>query len=259
MIEIYKFNPFEMLAFILIFLRIASCFAAWPVLGSENVPPHAKILASLVLSFVVFPLVGWKKLGVGIDSNLIVFLSLKEVFIGLFMGLVARFFFFAVSICGEIVSLTIGISADQMFNPAMGHRSTIIEQYYVMLATMIFLGINGHHLLISGLVRSFDIAPLTVHGLSFGLFQHTGLLIQEMMIAGIRMAAPVLASVFFMNVALGLLSRATPQVNILVTSLAVNVMLGVCVIFISIPLGVETMGLLVQEMSSRVLELIGAF
>jgi flagellar biosynthetic protein FliR len=259
MFEIYKFNPFEMLGFILIFIRIITCFATWPVFGAANIPVHAKVLASLMLTFVLFPVVGWQKLGVGIDSHLVMFLTLKEVFIGMMMGLSVRMVFMAVSVCGELVSLSAGLSADQMFNPSLGHRSTILEQFYILMATMIFFSLHGHYILLSGLVHSFDVVPLSSVGISLNGFKDASLVVGDIVLLGIKMAAPVFASIFFMNIALGLLSRAAPQINILVTSLAVNVMIGVIVMILALPLVTESMAGLSEMMGQTMVDLLTRF
>ncbi len=259
MLEVYKFSEYELLAFALVLVRLSVFIATWPIFGVETVPAPAKILLALVITMVIFPVVGFKKLTYDLLSQEIIWLTIREAFVGAALGLVCRFFFYAVSVCGEIVSITIGVSTEQLFNPSFGGHVSAVEQIHVMLASLFFLAINGHHVFLSGLIQSFDILPLSVQGLSFGAFSQVGDMAQEIVVAGVKMASPAIATIFFMNVALGITSRAVPQVNILMTSLPVNILLGLFVMVISLPLFVTNMHELLNGMIGRLFSIMKAF
>ncbi len=160
MSEVYNFSQTEILLFSLVLIRMASFVVSWPVFGVETVPAHIKVLFATVLTLMVFPTLHWKPFQTDALSGNMVMLVAREAFIGLAMGFLARFFFFAFRIAGEMVSQAMGLSAAAMFNPSMGGQTSSVEQFYTTFATLFYLGINGHHYLITGLVRSYELSSL---------------------------------------------------------------------------------------------------
>lgn len=259
MFEVYKFSENEILAFVLVLIRISVCFAIWPIFGASNVPASIKILTSLALAFVTFPLVGWKTLNIDFSSGIIIYLALKEALIGVLLGFVARLFFFALSICGEFVSLSIGLSADRIYNPGMDTSSTVIEQFYVMFGSLLFFAINGHHYLISGLLGSFQAVSLAKMDISVGSFSILVSLGQSILVSGIQLAAPIVVTMFLLNVAFGVVSRAVPQINVLVTSFSVNILIGLFILVVSVPLLSTSMDELLKSMLSEMFRVLKSF
>jgi flagellar biosynthesis protein FliR len=253
MIEVYKFSQSEILSFILVLLRISTFLVAWPVFGSSNVPAPVKILLGLILTVILFPIAGRDRLDAAALDQYYFWLMMREAFVGIAMGFLARFFFFAISICAQIVSDSIGLSSIQLLNPTTSDRSTAVEEFYTMLATLLFLGMNGHHLFISGLAKSYEMIPLSLKGLELAALGNMAALTQIVTIIGVKLAAPVFIAVFLMNIAMGIVGRAVPQINVFVTSMPVNILVGLFVLIISVPLLLTGMGDLLND------TLIGVF
>jgi flagellar biosynthetic protein FliR len=246
----------QLLILFLVLLRMSSFVVAWPIFGVQQVPPPVKILFAVLFAILLAPTLGEPNLSLEEIENSLIWLSLKEVFIGLLLGYLMRLFFFAVSIGGEIISMSMGLSSAQLLNPAMGGEGSVIEQFEVAMATLFFLAINGHHLFLTGLVESFQVLPMSLSGLNFELFAETGKLVQEIMVIGLKISSPILAAILFTNVAMGILGRAVPQINVFITSLPVNILLGFFIIALSIPLFVEEMGFLLNEMTEAMFEMM---
>jgi flagellar biosynthetic protein FliR len=160
---------------------------------------------------------------------------------------------------GQIMSVSLGISSAQLFNPAMGESSTAFDQLYVTLASLFFLSVNGHHLLIAGLVDSFRIIGLqstSINLLGFGDFGST---VQRIMVIGVKMSAPLMVTILFMNIAIAVIGRAVPQINILITSLPINILVGLLVTIISLPLLIWQMNDLLDITSTELFRLIKSF
>ena len=168
--SLFDFNEAEIIAFSLVLVRMSSFVVSWPVFGVSTVPSTIKILFAFVLSILTFPVIKWNGLPHDIGSYLMVWLFIREVFIGLSIGFLARFFFFAFGISGQIISISMGLSNTQLFNPAIGERATPIDQFQVMIASLFFLSVNGHHLFLSALMDSFDIVPLSQDLISVNSF-----------------------------------------------------------------------------------------
>lgn len=235
MFDVFAFSEPKILAFILVLLRMIAFFIAAPIFGVANVPVQLRILLSLSLTTILFPIVVWHGVANELLSNEILWLAIREVFVGLCLGFLTKLFFFAVSAGGMLISMSMGLSSAQIFNPAIGEQGSVVEQLKVVLATLFFLAINGHHLLLSALVQSFTLIPLSAAGLNLQVFRDIAYLGQEVLLIGIKIAAPIMISVLIVNLALGILGRAVPQINVLITSWSVNILLGFLVLFVSLP------------------------
>ena len=252
MFEIYHFSEPEIFSFILVLIRLSACFLAWPILGSEQIPGQIKVLVPLLLAFIIFPIVGWKQIANEVIGGELPLLVIREATVGLILGYVARFFFMALGSLGEMVSLAVGISTDQLLNPTIGGRTTIVEQFYVLLGSVLFLALNGHHILISGLVQSFEVIPLSSRGLSTQSMGDLAMMLKEVPIAGLKLAAPVVVAMFIINISMGIVSRIVPQINILITSLSVILLVGFFIMIVSLPLVLDGMHGLIDDMLKNI-------
>lgn len=257
--SVYNFNMTELLAFALVLLRMCGFVVAMPIIGTMNVPASAKVLLALAMTFIVFPQVGWQKLAVDLESSQLITYAVKEIFIGFSFGFVARLFFNAVAMAGQIMSVSLGLSAAQLFNPTMGETSTAVDQFYVILASIFFLSINGHHLLISGIFETFSLVPITKSSISILGLGEFGVITQKIMVIALKMSAPILVAILFMNVAIAVMGRAVPQINILVTSLPVNALAGFFMMFVALPLLLWQMTEVLNITTTELFKLIRSF
>lgn len=229
-----NFNQTEILAFALVLCRVSSFLITWPVFSVYNVPAPMKILLSVAVAMVLFPVIpktGLTAEGLGQD---IIWLAGKEVLAGVCLGFLTRLFFFAVSAGGNLIATSAGLANAQIFNPAMAATVTTVESFYVAIATLLFLAMNGHHIFLTGLAQSFESIPLNA-GIDIAVFKDSGLILQSVVEAAIKISAPVMVAIFFMNVAMGIIGRVVPQINVLVTSQAVNFMAAMVVMIIALP------------------------
>jgi flagellar biosynthetic protein FliR len=249
----FGFSEAEVLAFALVLIRISAFIVAWPVFSIFSLPNSLKVLLALALSFLLFPSIakpGVEAAGWDVQLPLIV---VREALIGLVLGGICRAFHFAVSIGGNLVALNMGLASAQMYNPTLNSQTTIVEQFYLVFGTMIFFALNGHHLMIAGLAQSFDVLPLGLGGIGVAVstdmaaasaqISNITNLIHEVLVAGVKISAPVIVAIFCVNVAMGILGRAVPQINVLITSLPVTVLVGLLVTFAAIP----ALGLVFRE------------
>lgn len=259
MTEVYNFSQTEILLFSLVLIRMTAFVVSWPVFGIENVSPHIKVLFAMILTLVVFPTLTWAPLQTQAISGNMVLLVMREAFIGLMMGYLARFFFFAFRIAGEMVSQAMGLSAASMFNPAMGGQSSSVEQFYTTIATLFYLALNGHHYLITGLVRSYSWAPAAVLSLNTSQFPGVIDMGQEIIVLGLRFSAPVVISILVINLVLGVIGKTVPQLNVLVTSFPINILVGLALLIITMPMLMDQMGEFLALSTTRVFELVKTF
>lgn len=238
----YHLTEVQILAFALVLIRISAFLVAFPLVEGASMPPMVKLLLSLAMTMLLYPIVSVKGLNQDILSGSLFVLSIKEAFMGLFVGFLARFFFHILSVCAEIITITIGLSSDQVFNPQLDRRVTSIEQFHLLIGGLFFLAFNGHHIFLQGLVESFNVIPLAKESLNFVVLRDIVAITQDILIMGVKLSAPVLGAIFLANMAMGIIGRAVPQINVLVTSWPVNIMLGFSIMFVSLPLFMMSMG-----------------
>lgn len=231
-------NESMIIIFVLIFLRVSSFLLSSSIFNSFQIPSPVKILFSLCFTLITFE----SNKGVLIPMDgMIVFYAFKEVGIGLALGLLTRFFFHAIAMGSEMISMSLGLNSASAFNPISGISSNLIEQFQGLLAVLVFLSLQGHHLLVSAISQSFEFIPVTSLHLNFAGLSEFVIWSKNLFEIAIKVSAPVVSSLLLVNLAMGILGRAVPQVNVFVTSFQVTILVGFLVIFISMPLFLHEM------------------
>ena len=243
MINISQLNEAQILTFSLILIRMSAFIVSAAIFNSASIAAHLKILMAVVFTLVVFSPTATNEVLVRVkeNENDILLLAGREAIIGISLGFVTRLFFFAVGMAGEIVSISMGLGQAQMFNPMMGSMGNAMEQFDGVIGTLVFLTFNGHHMMIQGVVQSFQSAPLAQMTLQVSTFAEMVYKVQEFFIIGIKIASPILISMTIVQFGIALLSRVVPQINVLVTTASLTVVLGFVIMFISLPLLVMQM------------------
>lgn len=259
MVSIYRYSEPEIIAFALMLIRLSAFVVSWPVFGIDLVPGPLKVLFALVLGITVFPSLQWHGLEVNFNSSSLIWMSMREAFIGVALGFLARMFLMATQIAGDLISLSVGLSGAQMFNPAMGAQSTPLDQLLFALTALIYLSINGHHLFLSAIADTFRIIPIGPGLLSTQGLMGLGDLVQEIVTIGIKMSAPVVIAILIVNLVMGVLGKTVPQINVLITSLAVNILVGLFVLFLAVPIMVDQMPDILERSATQVFRIMKSF
>ena len=259
MLPLLHFNETEMLIFALILVRVSTFVVSWPIFSIYAVPTILKILFAFTLAITLMPVIPRAGLVAHDLSQDIAWLAGKEALTGLALGFMTRLFFFAVNVGGNIVAMSTGLANAHIFNPSMNAQTTTVEQFYATIATLLFLAIGGHHWLLTGLAQSFDAIPLSMRGIDLAVFKDCGAILQVVTVAGTKISAPILVAIFFVNVAMGIIGRAVPQINILVTSMNVNFMAGLLVMIVAIPALMLEMDHQIFEFTETFMKFLKAF
>lgn len=241
MFSLYKLPEAEIILYALVLMRITAFLISSAVLGSPLIPANIKVLLSLALSIVMFPLVRAGSFDPVFVIENFILLTGREIIIGLTLGFLTRLFFFAVQMTGDYLALTIGLSSAQLYNPMSGTQGSAFEQFFSLLATLVFFAINGHHLLISALNESFQMIPLAEMSLKMGPFGQMAEFGQSLMLITLKMSAPVVMAILAVNLSMGILGRAVPQMNVLVTSMPITIGVGFAIVLLTLPLVVVEM------------------
>jgi flagellar biosynthesis protein FliR len=249
--SLMQFPEGEVVLLGLLIMRLGSFIVSMPVIGAENVPAPVKVGLAMVMSVIMFPLARMHVQGPLAMNEMLIALVVRETMVGLLLGMIVRFAFYAVAMAGELIGTTSGIGAAQLFNPTLGTSSSVFEQFQSVIATLLFFGLNGHHYFIEGVLRSTEILPLGRLSFNVQVLKSLADGAGQIIFMGLQIAAPVLVSVFLAHIAMGVLGRAVPQINVLMTSIQVTLLLTIFVMIISLPTAIENMGSLVGMMSHQ--------
>ena len=216
------------------FLRISAMFAVSPILSARMVPVRIRLLLALAVASLLVPLIPSAS---GIDpmSAEGFLVSIHQVMIGLAMGFILQLVFAALAIAGESVALSMGLGFASMVDPQNGIQVPIVSSYYVIVATLLFLVLNGHLALIGVLADSFYSLPVGIDGVARESLWHLGQWGSRMFMGALLIALPALTSMLLVNLAFGVITRAAPQLNIFAVGFPVTLLLGFVVLMLSVP------------------------
>jgi flagellar biosynthetic protein FliR len=241
--------------------RILGLIAAAPLFGNSSVPPTVKILLGVLLATIIAPTV--PALPAADPMSLAGLLILvREMLIGLAMGFTIRIVFAAVEMAGEISSLTMGLGFATLFDPQSRGRSTAISQFLSLLATLAFLSVNAHLVLLSALAESFISLPIAAGPVNGAGFREMALWGGKIFSSGVQISLPIVAALLITNIALGILTRAAPQLNLFGIGFPITLGVGLLVIGMTLPYlsgplqnlflqGIETSRMLPREWAGK--------
>jgi flagellar biosynthetic protein FliR len=250
-------NAAEFAAFALVFFRVSIVVFLAPILGGSNVVTQAKAALCLVLTFVIAPQVEYSAEMMPMTWFGFAFIGLGELFIGLSLAFMVKLVLDAANVAGEYMSFQMGLSMLNSMDPASGTQVPLLAFAVNLLMTLIFLYANGHYLVIKALADSFQVAPPgllniwrpemmteVVHGVA------------GMYILALKIAAPVIAVLFCVKAAFGIVAKAVPQMNILFVGLPVYIIVGFAVMGLAMPWWPQLLGralLAVDQTLGRIL------
>lgn len=224
-------SPREVILFMLVLSRVAGIFSAIPVFGGKRLPVRIRLVAIVAITLVCFPILSLTTPAeMPSDSFALVFLALREVMIGLTLAFITQIIFSAVEFSGQIIGIQMGFSISSIIDPTNGVQTQIMSVMQTLLATLLFLSMNIHHLFIRTIVDSFRIIPLGAWNLNGELVQFLIRSTSDVFILGVRLAAPVMVALLLTSVTLGIMARAFPQMNVFMVSMPLNIGIGFVVL-----------------------------
>lgn len=214
--------------------RILGLITAAPVLGNRSVPTTVKVSLGVLLALVIAPTV--PKLPAADPASYAGLLILvQEMLIGVAMGFTMRIVFSAIEMAGEISSLTMGLGFASFFDPNTQGRSSAISQFLALVATMAFISVNAHLVLLSALAESFQTLPVSGIPINGGGFKRVADWGARIFSAGLQLSLPIVAALLIVNVALGVLTRAAPQLNLFGIGFPITLGIGFIVVATTLP------------------------
>lgn len=248
-------------AFIWPFMRIAAMVGTAPLLSQSSVPARVKVGLSVMLALIVMPTLGPMP-SLATASWTALWIIGQQILIGVALGLTMRIIFAAVQTAGEFMGLQMGLAFASFFDPATGSNTAVLARILNTITLLVFIAMNGHLLMIGGLVRTFEVlpidgAPLDVNG--WGVLLEWS---REIMVSGLLVALPVMIVLLTISLSLGILNRTAQQLSVFAVGFPISLTTGLVILAVVLPQtapflerlfqsGYDTMGELVGTLSGR--------
>jgi flagellar biosynthetic protein FliR len=214
--------------------RILGLIAAAPLFGNASVPASVKVALGVMLAAIIAPAIPALPAADPMSMAGCLIL-LQEMLIGLAMGFAMRIVFAAIEMAGEVSSLTMGLGFATFFDPMSHGRSSAVSQFLALIATMALLATNAHLVLLSALAESFITMPVSSTPMAAGAPLALARWGARIFSAGVQLSLPIVAALLITNVALGILTRAAPQLNIFGIGFPVTLGVGLLVLSLTLP------------------------
>lgn len=214
----------------MVFLRVISLFSFFPLYGERFIPVRVRILMAVMVAAAVSPVVPVTPAMFPLTLPGFVRLVLTEALLGFGFGLIGRILFAIVQFSGQLMGEQMGYGIINAIDPTGSRQVSVVAEMLYMLAILLFLASNLHHVLLATVVKSFSVLPPGGAALTAGAAKFMLSLGGALFDLSLRFAMPVIVIVFTINVALGMIARAVPQINVFMESFPLRIIAGVAVL-----------------------------
>ena len=221
--------------YILVVTRVGCILFLLPIWDSRVIPQQIRVFSIMVIALALTPVVAGSLPPFPETWLTAVGLVLRELLLGLSLGLVVSFVFSGIQMAGDLTGIQMGFGMVNLINPASGVHTTVMGDILLLAATVLFLAADGHHLLLAVLAQSFGEVPvggpLAMPGSLFSILIPMGNLMFQLMI---KLVAPIILVLFLTQIAMGLVGRTVPQIQVMILAFPVTIALGL--VFLSLSL-----------------------
>ncbi len=224
--DLFSFDPQVILTFLFALMRVSLILFVMPFFGGQTLPAPVKAALTLTLTLAVWPrlpLVGHQ---LPAHPFALAVMMASELLLGLVMGLVIRFLFAAIQTGGQLIGFQMGFAMVNVADPDSGASEAVTAHFLYMVSLLTFLSFNGHLFLVEGLLKTFELIPPGGILLSPRLTAQVLALSAQMFVLAIQIGAPVIAAILLVDLALALVSRASPQMNVLIIGFPIKISVG---------------------------------
>ncbi|MEW6243655.1 MAG: flagellar biosynthetic protein FliR [Bacillota bacterium] len=238
--------------FALVFLRVTGVFVTAPVLGGRFLPVQARVALSAGIAYLLSQVVND---GPAVSGPVeLVLAGTREVITGMALGFMVMLIFAAVQLAGQVIDMEMGFGLANVMDPLLQSWVPLMGSFYYIIALVLFMSVDGHHVLLMALARSYEVAPIGGFFIPQETARTMAYAARELWRLAGLIAMPVLGAVFLTTVGLGVVSRAVPQMNMFVVGLPVKMLSGSALVLLSLPV---VIGILINRFSGMDRVLVG--
>jgi len=217
------------------FLRVLAVFTSAPIFSSRAFPVRARIALALLIAFAAQPSLPNQPL-INLNGPEAWGAVMQQVGIGLTIGFVVRLVFASFELAGEVVGFQMGLNFASFFDPSMNAQSSAAARFFGYMASLLFVVLNGHLLVLMVVIRSFEVFPVNQNFLEALSLMKLYSLGGELFASGFWIALPIVGMLMFANLALGIVSRVAPQMNIYSVGFPITLAVGLIGMTVTLPM-----------------------
>lgn len=223
-------------ALILVSLRLIAFFIIVPVFFPNGTPQITKITLSLIMAYILMPGIDFSIVNTVAGMIPFVLLCMNEVIAGLTLGFITNLCFMSVRFAGNIMDIQIGFSMMTQYDPTSNSNTTLLEHLLYWFGLVVFLLIDGHHMLIRALVDSFNTIKLGQFYLAQNSINSIMNAFVEYFDIGLKIAIPIVLILIIADLTMGLVARTVPQLNIMILNLPIKILVGMAAFSLALPI-----------------------
>jgi flagellar biosynthetic protein FliR len=246
----------QALNLLMMFVRILAVFMTAPLFSDRVVPNIAKIGLAALLAFLILPLPDTTLVAVPTTISPFALMIAREILLGAIVGFVANLVFVGVEIAATMKGIQSGFRAASLFNPFTNVSSSALDQFYTLITIALSLAINGHHLLITAIVRTFKLVPVGTFIFDSVTTERLVTMANQVFVVGVTLALPVVGTLLLTDIGLGLIARAVPQIQVFFVGLPLKVGLGFLTLALTMPITLPVIRDLVRDTAVNILHVI---
>lgn len=222
--------------FLLVFVRIFSFMIIAPFFVLPGIPALAKLGLSFCLAIVIYPVL--PETPVNVSGGLVGYILAltKETGTGLSLGILVNIIFSGIRNAGQYMDFQMGFGLANVVDPLTGAQGTMVGQFMNLLGLVFFFNIDGHHRLINALGHSYQFVPLNTAGFNYASGLIAAKAFASMSLLAVQISAPLLAVLIIVDLALGFMAKAAPQINVFLLGFPLKILAGLFILFIILPL-----------------------
>jgi flagellar biosynthetic protein FliR len=224
--DLFNFDPATIFSFFLTLLRVSLILFLLPVFGGSVLPNPIKGALCMIISLAIWPKLSFPGTLLPANQWMIALMLFGEIIMGLLLDVVVRFLFAAVQTAGHYIGFSMGFAMMNVLDPLTGTQEPITGHVLYQTTMLVFLSLNGHLFLLQALGESFSLVPPGGLLINPALGEHILTFAGNIFTLALKIAAPVIGSLFLVDLALALISRAAPQMNVLVVGFPLKIGVG---------------------------------
>lgn len=232
--ELPLLNIEDVIGALLVLLRVSALLILMPVFGHRLVPAQVKTGLIGLLAILLYPVVATSLPQIPVSPLALTVIAIQEILIAAMLAMVAQLIFAAAQFAGQVMGYQMGLAIANVFDPSTSSQISVIGQFALVLSMLVWLSAGAHNVFLSALVDSFYLLPIG-QPLDLSGLASLNDMASNMFTLALRLVAPMLLLLFFLYVALGLLSRAVPQIQVFFVSFPLTVGIGFLAFALALP------------------------
>lgn len=249
--------PKNVIGFIMVITRLSGMIATAPLFSKYPIPPQVKAWLVAVIAFIMYPVVVAKSSFV-VPTSLpeVTFFMIKEFAVGALIGFIANFIFVGVQMAGQLLAQQTGLAMSNIMDPATQTSNPVVGEFYMLLATMLFLSLNAHQMLFLAVYQSFEKIPPGMD------IMFTPVLVSQILhmssdifLVSLKLVLPIFCVLFVIEVLLGVLAKIIPQMNIFMVAIPIKIYIGLILMIAFVSPMANYMSILIENHMQSILKM----